>query len=590
LSRSFCESGCLERPLGYGRIACAAEEDRMKTTKASASRLGRGKLLLSLLLALLALVAFACTSDSGPDAAEVQQFRLRLSGDPTTFDPQLAYESTDISVVKQLFRGLFTYDEDLNVVPAVALEVPTKENGGISDDGLTYTIKLRDDTTWSDGAPVTADDFVYTFQRLFDPDAGAQGYYFGFYTAIVGAGEFAGGEGTADGVGVTAVDERTLQIDLVQPQPTLPVLLALWPAAPLRRDVIEQHGADWTDAGNLIGNGPFVLTDYSIGDSITLEANPAYWGDDKPTLERVVYKIIPDDSAALLAYENGEIDMTSIPLPDASRYEGDAEQVRYAQLETFALQYNTQAAPLDDPLVRQAISRAIDRDAYVATVLSGVGQAALGWLPPGMPGYEPSVGEDVSFDEAAAGELLGEAGYPGADGFPTITLTIADAPPTRLTAEFVQEQLKQHLGIELKIEALEEGVYNDRLNAGDFQIIWQSWFADYADPENWLAQQFATDGAFNLYGYSNPQVDDLLAQAAVELDQAKRLALYDQAHRQVIDDQVVTPIFHPERNYLVKGNVDGLVFTGLDAEPGDWFESNVRILATDGAPPASGPE
>ncbi len=246
----------------------------MTMRTAPTSWLGRSKILAPLLFALLALVAFACQSDGGGEQAQNQELRLRIAVDPSTLDPQLAAVAEEISVVKQLFRGLFTYDEQLNVVPSVALEVPTKENGDISEDGLTYTIRLRDDVTWSDGASVTAGDFVYAFQRLFDPEGGARGYYFGFYTAIEGAGDYASGGGSAEGVGVTALGDYTLQIKLVQPQPTLPVLLALWPAAPLRRDVIEQQGATWAEPGKLIGNGPFVLTKYDLGQQIVLEANP----------------------------------------------------------------------------------------------------------------------------------------------------------------------------------------------------------------------------------------------------------------------------------------------------------------------------
>jgi oligopeptide transport system substrate-binding protein len=560
--------------------------------RAPTGRLRAGRFALPLLIAAFAALAFACgggdtevTNELAPD----QELRIRIAGDPATFDPQLASVAEEISVAKQLFRGLFTYDEQLNVVPSVALEVPTKENGGISEDGLTYTIKLRTDATWSDGAPLTAHDFLYAFQRLFDPEAGGQGYYFDFYTAIAGAEEFAYGEGSAEGVGVSALDDYTLVIELTREQPTLPTLLALWPAAPLRQDIIEQYGDAWTEPGNLIGNGPFVLAEYSPEEQIVLEANQNYWGDDEPTLQTLVYKIIPDDSAALIAYQNGEIDMTAIPVADAARYQGDSEQVRYAELETYALQYNHGAAPFDNAKVRQAFSRAIDREAYVQAVRGGVGAAALGWLPPGMPGSDASVGADLGFDPAAAAELLSEAGYTAGEGFPDVTITVLDDPTNRLTAEFVQEQLKQHLGIEIDIESVEESVFYDRYFEGDFQVTWLSWFADYADPENWLPEQFGTEGGLNVLGYSNPQVDELLAQAAVELDSAQRLALYSQAHALIIADQAVTPIFHPERNYLVKANVADLVTTALDAEPGDWFVTNVKILST-GAPPASEPE
>jgi oligopeptide transport system substrate-binding protein len=528
--------------------------------------------------------------ETGNDLAPNQELRVRLAADPATFDPQLAEFPEEITIAKQLFRGLFTYDEDLNVVPAVAKEVPTQENGGISEDGLVYTIDLREDATWSDGAPVTAHHFVYAFQRLFDPEAGAQGYYFDFYTAIEGAAAFAYGEGgSADEIGVTAVDDDTLQITLEFPQPTLPSLLALWPAAPLREDVIEQHGDAWTEPGNLVSNGPMVLAEYAPEQRIVLEANPNYAGEDQPTLDRLTFRVIPDDSAALVAYENGEIDITNIPPTDLSRFEGDPAHIDYAQLETYAVFYNTTQEPFDNPLVRQAVSRAIDREAYVNAVLSGAGVPAQSWLPPGMPGYDPAVGADLTFDPEAARALLAEAGYPDGEGFPTVTFTVADSEQNRTTAEFLQAQLGEHLGIDVQIETLEVTTFQDRFFEGDFQMSWLSWFGDYADPENWLPAQFASDGGFNVIGYSNPQVDDLLAEAAVELDPEQRLALYEQAHELIVEDQAVTPVYHPERNYLVNPSVAGLVTTALDAEPGDWFVTNIRIMEG-AAPPASRPE
>ncbi len=541
---------------------------------------------LALLSAVALALAVACSG--GADKALNQELRIRIAGDPSTFDPQLASFAEEISVVKQLYRGLFTYDADLNVVPAVAKEVPSNENGGISDDGLTYTINLRNDATWSDGKPVTAHDFVYAFQRLFDPNAGAQGYYFSFYGAIKGANAFTAGEGTADGVGVSAKDDYTLVIELEHAQPTLPTLLALWPASPLRKDIIDQYGDAWTEPGHMISDGPFVLKDYSPNQQIVLESNQSYWSD-APKLESLVYRIIPDDSAAVIAYRNNEIDMTSVSPLEIGDF-AENQQLRFGQLETYALQYNHSAAPLDNKLVRQAISRAVDRVAYVTAVQSGAGVPAAGWLPPGVPGASADIGQNLNFDTTEAKKLLAEAGYPDGDGFPSVSIMIVNDETNRLTGEFLQEQLRKNLGISIELDAVDESTWVDRYQSGDFQIVWASWFADYADPENWLPEQFGTDGGFNVLHYSNPQVDELLDQASKELNPSQRIALYDQVHQLLMDDQAVTPIFYPERTYVVKHNVDGLDVTPLDAEPGDWFAVNVQILAGGSAPPASDPD
>jgi oligopeptide transport system substrate-binding protein len=538
--------------------------------------------------ALIVMMAIACGGGGGKPAD--QQLRIRIASDVSSFDPQLAISADEISVAKQLYRGLFTYDDKLNVVPSIAAELPAKDNGGISADGLTYTIKLRDDATWSDGQPLVAADFVYAFQRLFDPDAGAQGAYSAFYTAITGAGAASTGEGSTSDVGVAAQDEHTLVFTLDHPQPTLVTLLALWPASPLRQDVIEQHGDSWTEPGTMVTDGPFVLAKYDPGIEIDLQKNPNYWASDGPKLEQIEYHVIPDDDAALLAYKNNEIDMTSIPLAAAPQYEGNKEQVRFGQLETMAVQYNVSKAPFDNKLVRQAFSRAIDRETYVATLLSGIGVPAEGWLPPGMPGVSANIGADLGFDENAAKKLLTDAGYANGKDFPKVTITIPIDDTYQSVAEYVQEELKKNLGIDTEIQSLEANAYGDAWMNGDFQIALFDWFADYADPEDWLPQQFATDGSLNVTHYSNPQVDELLTQASAELDQSKRIRLYEQAHNLIVEDQAVTPLYHPERNYLVKHKVAGLDVTPLDAQPSDWFYEQVRITGSDSAPPASNPD
>jgi oligopeptide transport system substrate-binding protein len=512
--------------------------------------------------------------------AENQEYRLRTLGEPTTLDPQIATFATDINIIKQLFRGLLWYDEDLGVIPAAAKEVPTTENGGISEDGLTYTFELRDDLVWSDGEPLTAGDFEYALKRLFDPEAGGQGYYYTFYINIVGSEAYSTGEGSADDIGVTAVDDTTLEIQLNTVQPTLLQLLALWPAYPVRQDVIEEHGEAWTEAGNLIGNGPFVLKEWVHEDHITAEADPNYWGDDKPTLQRIVFQMIPDESVALIGYQNDELDVTEIPLPDIKRFEGNPEELKYAELTTFAQEYNNTEEPFTDPLVRKAFKMAVDSDAYVDSVRQGAGLPAFSWIPPGMPGYNPDIGMDYAFDPAGAKDLLAQSTYGGAEGLPDITVTIADTQAGRLTAEFLQEQLRVNLGVSIEIEILESATYEDRYLASDFQFVLGGWGADYADPENWLPQQFGTDAGLNQYKYSNPAVDDLFAQAAVELDNDARLDLYDQAQQIIIDEEMgIAPLYYRIRAFLVKPWVDGVITTGLDSTAGDWFYNNIRILA-----------
>ncbi|MDH5201007.1 MAG: peptide ABC transporter substrate-binding protein, partial [Candidatus Bathyarchaeota archaeon] len=390
------------------------------------------------LLAVAALAALALTACGGgeePQAQEelapVQELKVNLPGEPDSIDPQRA-SLLHLSVVRQLFRPLLWFDENLEVIPGVAREVPTVANGGISEDGLVYTFQLREDATWSDGQPLSAADFEYAMKRLFEPALASP--YAPFYFDIEGSLELYTSEETdpaalaalQDAVGVEAVDDTTLVIRLRQPKPSLPELVALWPVSPVRQDVIERYGDRWTEAGNLVGNGPFVLSEWAHGDHMTLEANP-YWYGETPYLERIVVRMIEDNNAALAAYRNNELDMVNPPVPDYravlsdSAYAGEVN--RFPDLSTFALVLNVRGAPFDDPQARKAFSMAIDRESFVEKVRSGVGKPAYTWVPPGMPGYQSALGLDYAFDTTEAREALAEAGYDGGDGFPGVSFT-----------------------------------------------------------------------------------------------------------------------------------------------------------------------
>ncbi|MEX2392236.1 MAG: peptide ABC transporter substrate-binding protein [Dehalococcoidia bacterium] len=563
------------------------------------SLLRQWRYLLLTLFAITALTAVAACGDDDDDTsggtaspgasqtegedgdlAEDQSLTVRLAGEPQHLDPQLTGFDVDLSMIKQLWRGLLYYDgPDLNIVPSVATAVPSTENGGISDDGLTYSFSLRDDATWSDGEPVVAQNFVDAFKRLFDPNIGATGYYYSFYTAIVGAEEAVAGTGSVDDIGVTAVNDYTLEIKLTREQPTMLALIAMWPAFPIRQDLIDANGDQWTEAGKLVGNGPFIMTEWEHTDHVTMEANPNYWGDDKPTLQTLTFRMQPDEAAALISYDNDELDVTPIPLPDTASFEGDAEQIKFPELGIFALEFNNESPPFDNPDVRKAFGTAVDRDTYISAVRGGVGRAATGWLPPGIPGFLEERGSAYAFDPEKAKEFLTDAGYPNGDGLPAVKVTIADSQGGRLAGEFLKEQISQNLGVEIEIEILESETYETRYNVSDFQMVFGGWGADYADPENFLPNLFGTGASGNQYKYSNPEVDDLFAQAAVELDNDKRIELYQQAEAIIIDEDLgVAPIFNRVRNWLVKDYVDGLDLTGLDGNViGDWFFTHVKI-------------
>jgi oligopeptide transport system substrate-binding protein len=552
-------------------------------------------------MAFTALVA-ACNEEESTGSERTPQARqeisMWLSGEPQTIDPNRAAFDVEVSVVRQLFRGLLWFDEKLSVAPMAAREVPSVDNGSISRDGLTYTFKLRDDLKWSDGQPVTAADFEYSFKRLLDPAIAAD--YATLYYDVKGAQEYNSSKDAApevterlrSEVGVKATDSKTLVFTLKNVRPTFLQLMALWPTSPVRQDIIQKHGDTWTDPANIVGNGPFVLTEWAHQDHLTLAPNPHWWGTEKPKLDKVVFKIIEDRAQAYNAYLAGELDVVAIPPEQMEAIKGNAElskqRVVHTELATFAHQFNNAQAPFDNPKVRQAFSLSFDRDALVNVVYKGVDAVAYSWLPPGMPGHDASLGQQWKFDADKAKRLLSEAGFPDGRGLPKITFTYANTGTNPLVAQFTQEQFKRNLGVEIELEPLEPRAFQQRIANEEFQLSLLGFLADYPDAENWLPDfwsckkyegdkctQFAGNNHAN---YANPQFDALVEQAARELDPKKRLELYTKAHKVLTDDAAVIFTRYRARNLLVKSHVKDLTRTAMDgAIVGDFFLEKVSV-------------
>jgi oligopeptide transport system substrate-binding protein len=284
--------------------------------------------LLFSLVVIASLVALpACGGSTGttPGASSTtaktptgtQELRVNLAGEPAQIDPNRASWSTERTVIMQVFEGLLGFNQDLTLRAIGAKEIPTLENKGISADGKTYTFKLNDKVTWSDGKKVTAKDYEYSIKRMLSPDLAAE--YSSFYFDIVGGEEYysaVDADATAkaslrEAVGVKATDETTLQISLKAPRPTFLQLMALWPVYPVRQDIIEQFGEKWTEPPNYIGNGPFLMTEWVHSDHITLVKNTKYWGT-KAKLDTVVLKMITDINAEYAAYMNNELDVAQV--------------------------------------------------------------------------------------------------------------------------------------------------------------------------------------------------------------------------------------------------------------------------------------
>jgi oligopeptide transport system substrate-binding protein len=541
-------------------------------------------LLFSLAVIAAMVVLPACKSTT---SATPQVLRVNIAGEPAQIDPNRASWSTERTVIMQVFEGLLGFNQDLTLRAIGATEIPTVANKGIAADGKTYTFKLNSKVTWSDGKKVTAKDYVYSIKRLFDPTLAAE--YTSFYFDIVG-GEacYSATDADAatlaklrDAIGVKALDDYTVEIKLANPRPTFLQLMALWPVYPVREDIITQYGDQWTEPPHYIGNGPFLMTEWVHEDHITFVRNPTYWGK-AAKLDTLVENMITDANALFAAYQNNEVDIAGVPAGTEKTVMADpvlSKQIlRYAELVTFAFQFNVNSPPFDNVNLRKALNAAIDRDAFINNVRGGVGKAAYSWIPPGMPGYDASLGADYHFDVTKAKAFLAAAGYADASKVPELKLQYADTGVNPTIAQFVQNQIKVNLGINVSIEPMERKAFTQAVNAEKYSWAWYGWGADYPDPDNWLPELFGTGAGNNHTGYSNPAFDALAVQAKKELDNTKRLQLWAQAQKMVVDDAPVLFMNYRERFVLVKPSIQGLKYTGMDGDvSGDMFFPNVSM-------------
>ena len=498
-----------------------------------------------------------------------------LLGEPDNIDPNRAYFSGEGAVVRQVFESLLTFDKDLKPGPGAASSYE------VSQDGKTYTFHLKQGAKYSDGQPVKAQDFEYSFKRLLDPATAAE--YASLFTdaGIVGAAEFNANKGTVDNVGVKATDDNTLQIQLQNPIGYLPDLVALPVVPPLRQDIIQKNGDGWAhDPPTYIGNGPFKMTEWVHQDHMTFVANPNYVGT-KPTLQKLTFLMVGDSEADYAAYRNNERDWALVPDADVKAVRSDGQlagqAVDYTELTTFWLIMNNARQPLDNVNVRRAISKGIDRNLLIRDIAAGVGKPATSMIPPGMPGYQPDLGKDIDFDPAGAKQLLAQAGYSDLATFPQIHFRYANTSANQSRVEFIQGQLKQNLGLTIVLEPMEQKAYQAAYREKDYDLAWGGWSADYPDPQNWMASLFGCNASNNKYNYCNQQFDQASQKGDTGSDQNQRMQAYAQAQQILVQDVPVAPLVYRGRMVVVKPWVKNLVITPKDEYPGVSFLPQVFL-------------
>src|SRR5260221_1693949 len=498
-----------------------------------------------------------------------------IQGEPDNLDPNRSNFATEAAVIRQVFEPLLVFDKDLKPSPGAA------SSYDISADGKMYTFHLRQGSKWSDGQPVTAKDFVYSFKRILDPATAADYATFLTDAGIVGAADFNSKKGTADQVGVRAVDDNTLEIQLQAPIGYFPNIVALWVVAPLRQDIIERAGDGWAqDPSTYIGNGAFKMSEWVHQDHITLVPNPNYAGT-RPTLQKVTLLMVTSNEADYAAYRNNERDWTLVPDADVQAVRNDPqlskEAHEYTELTTFWLVMNNAKTPLDKPLVRKAFAKAIDRQALIRDIASGVGKPATSMIPPGMPGYQADLGKDIDFDPTAAKDMLKQAGFADPAQFPQLHFKFGTTSANQARAEFIQAQLKQNLGVDIVLDSMESKAYQAAYKAKDYDLAWTGWGADYPDPQNFMTRLFGCNASNNKYNYCNKEIDAAAGKGDTGTDLAQRLQAYAQAQGILVSDTPVAPLYYRGRMVLVKPWVQNMVITPKDDYPGMSFLNALSV-------------
>jgi oligopeptide transport system substrate-binding protein len=515
-------------------------------------------LSLLFLLAVLLVVASRAQAqepkDAGGRALVGSLYRRPLGNEPSTLDPARINDVYSRSVAQQLFDGLVQFDQTLTIAPALA------QFWKSSRDGLTWTFTLKKGVKFHHGREVTADDVVYSFTRILDPNtrSGAAD----LFVNIMGAQEFREGRATRV-AGLTVLDRYTVRVTLSEALAPFASILAVGHAKIVPRELVEQQGEAF--GTRPVGTGPFTFVRWDRGKEILLAANPDYF-DGMPKITRLVYRIFPGENfdAMYSEFSRGQLEDSPIPTSDYRRILGLTNQI-YVKRPMFSVRFyglNRRLKPLDDRRIRQALIHAIDRTAVVDEVFLGRYVPARGVLPPGTQGYNPKL-RGYAYDPPKARDLLAQAGYPGGRGLPPIA--IWSSVRDRVVVEHAQ--LKRYLeavGFQPEFHyETDWPTFSRMLGDGKLPVFLYAWYADVPDPDNFLTKLFHSRSPRNFSGYSNPAIDDLLARARDERDVLRRVELYRRAEQAIIDDAPIIPFWHYTYERIFQPYVRSVEVNGL---------------------------
>ncbi|MGH3147699.1 MAG: peptide ABC transporter substrate-binding protein [Rubrobacter sp.] len=473
----------------------------------------------------------------GEDSGGQNAFAYNLAGDIPDMDPTTMTDVNSFRLITNVMEGLYRIDENEMPQPAQA------EGVEIDDDGLTYTFTLREGIKWSNGDPVTSQDFEYAWLRAMDPETAAQ-YSYIIAPYIRGGAEFNAGEGSAEDVAIETPDDETLRVTLVNPTPFFLGLTAFQTYYPQKQEFVEQRGDEYAQSADaLLYNGPFTMTRFDPAAGATLVKNEDYWDKDNVAVQRVDCKVVKEVATAVNLYEGGELDVIGIASEYVDQYEDTPPFRTVVQFVTWWFAMNFEDEVFQNENIRKAIQVSFDRDALADTILNNGSVGAEGIVPPRMAGpgdrtFREAVGPTVpEYDPRRARELW-QTGVEELGQEPSLTYLSQDNSIARDIATFLQSELKENLGANVEVNVQPFDRFLEVLENGEYQLTLYGWIADYNDPMTFL-DLWLSDTPLNYSNYRNERYDQLINEAKVEPDVQVRMDNLIEAEGLLVEEQAV---------------------------------------------------
>ena len=527
-------------------------------------------------LALMSSFSYAATPPEGTVLSKQQHIVINNGTEVSSLDPHKVEGAPESNIILNLLEGLVYVGPNGENIPGVAQRWETEDN-------KTWIFYLRDDAKWSDGTPVSAEDFVYSWRRLADPKTGSPYASYLEYAYVENIADILNGKKPPETLGIKAIDEHTLRVTLTQPIPYLVDMLNHTSLKPVKKDIVEKYGVNWTRPENFVGNGAYLLDNWVVNEKVTLKRNPLYWDNKNTIIEQAIFLPLSSETSDINRYRSGEIQITNSAIPPVLYKKMKQEQPQNLHITpylcTFFYELNNKRAPFDDVRVREAVKLSIDRQ-IIAEQIMGQGQIPAYTFTPSFIGNgnfkapKWSSWTQQQRNERAR-ELLKEAGFDSQHPL-SFTLLYNTSDQNKQQAIAAASMWKKNIGANVTLQNQEWKTALESRNQGNYQVARATWCADYNEPTSFLNSFISTSGLNTIF-YENKEYDQALENALLAVDNGARHQLYQRAEALLDKDSAIVPIYYRVSVRLVSPTVGG--FTGKD--PFDYTDLKRYFITVD---------